>query len=135
MQEYEKVLNEYIKEAKAGKEFNNLEVQHMNQLWERKLQNSRFDMGDYIPVNGGQKIEEKQARIIAGYALTIIYKYLEEINAASYPQTPQQVGGWAYSYFDLHYSNLAMMADGKTLQEIKDIRMAENERLGIKNTH
>lgn len=132
IQEYEKVLNEYIIEVTQGRELSNLQVMHMNKLWEKKLQNARFQCnGDYQPVSK-ERVSDSQVRMIAAYAMSVMSRYINDIRAASYPQTASQVGGWVYDYILIHLENMNMMADGKTVQEIKELRQSENVRLGIK---
>ena len=71
-----------------------------------------------------EMIDDKQARLVAAYGAHIIHKYLEEICAAAYPQTPEQHGGYAYEYFKAHYENIQKLLEGKSLEEIKTERLA-----------
>lgn len=66
-----------------------------------------------------EKISEKQARLIAAYAVNVIQNHLANISAASYPY-PTQAYDPHYDYWSRHFNNIRQMINGKSPQEIKE---------------
>lgn len=41
------------------------------------------------------------------FAMLLMQRYIDDVHAASYPQTPQEVGGPTYKFFKSRYEDLA----------------------------
>ena len=59
-----------------------------------------------------KKVSEKASKQCAFYAYRVMTRYINDIRDASYPQTAEETGGYAYTYFLEHLKNLEFIING-----------------------